>query len=43
VIPDDRPRVPANRIITPVGHFAGLSNEEYANDEKTMTKDWRRG
>jgi hypothetical protein len=35
---DGRP----NRIITRVGHFGGLSDEEYAKDEKTMTKDWRR-
>ena len=32
----------ANRIITRTGHFGGLSDEEYAKDEKTMTKDWRR-
>lgn len=31
-----------DRIITRVGHFAGLSDEEYVRDEKTMTKDWRR-
>ncbi|HPA18402.1 MAG TPA: hypothetical protein PLU30_11700 [Verrucomicrobiae bacterium] len=31
-----------DRIITRVGHFAGLSDEEYAQAEKTMTKDWRR-
>ncbi len=32
----------ANRIITRTGHFAGLSDEEYAKEEKTMTKDWKR-
>lgn len=32
----------ANRIITRVGHFGGLTDEEYAAAERTMTKDWRR-
>lgn len=35
---DGRP----NRIITRIGHFAGLSDEEHAQAVKTMTKDWRR-
>lgn len=35
---DGRP----NRVITRVGHFAGLTDEEFAMAEKTVTKDWRR-
>lgn len=35
---DGRP----NRIITRIGHFAGLSDEEHARAEKTMTKEWKR-
>ncbi len=32
----------AKRVITRVGHFAGLTDEEYAKAERTMTKDWKR-
>jgi len=35
---DGRP----HRIITRVGHFGGLTDEEIAQVEKIMTKDWRR-
>jgi len=35
---DGRP----NRIITRVGHFAGVSDEEHAKAEKVVTKQWRR-
>jgi len=35
---DGRP----NRIITRVGHFAGLTDEEMAKAEKIMTKEWKR-
>jgi hypothetical protein len=35
---DGRP----NRILTRVGHFGGLSDEEFAAAEGIVTKDWRR-
>ena len=35
---DGRP----NRIITRTGHFAGLTDEEFAAAESIVTKDWRR-
>lgn len=35
---DGRP----NRIITRTGHFGGLTDEEFAKDWRTLTKDWRR-
>lgn len=35
---DGRP----NRILTRIGHFAGVSDEEHAQAEKVVTKEWRR-